>query len=76
MFWIAVEPSNQRMGLITRLTCLVKNLTSFKFVEVAKVGNTGGWVANAMQVLPWRTFTLPFTAVVTASRSDTVSRLS
>jgi len=39
MFWIALELSNLMVGLITRLSLLVKNLTAFKFGEVAKSGN-------------------------------------
>jgi len=41
MFWIALELSNPMVGLITRLSLLLKNLTAFKFGEVAKSGNAG-----------------------------------
>jgi len=42
MFWIAVELSNPKMGLITGLSLLVSKLIAIRFDEIAKFGNTGG----------------------------------
>jgi len=41
MFWIALELSNPMLGLITRLSLLLKNFTASKFGGVAKSGNAG-----------------------------------
>jgi len=40
MFWIALELSNPKMGLITKLSVPVQKLTAIKNDSVAKCGNT------------------------------------
>jgi len=57
VFWIALELSNPMVGLITRLSLLLKNLTAFKIGEVAKSGNCGkllllGVKLHVTKVLP------------------------
>jgi len=39
MFWIALEMSNQNMGLIVWISSPVQSLTALKFDRVAKYGN-------------------------------------
>jgi len=41
MFWIALELTNQIIGLITELSSPVKKLTAFKSAQVAKLYNSG-----------------------------------
>jgi len=50
MFWIALELSNPMAGLITRLSLLLKNLTAFKFGEVAKSGNADWQHSDAVTI--------------------------
>jgi len=40
MFWIALELSNPKMGLITWLSSLVKKYTALKNDRLMKTGNT------------------------------------
>ena len=46
-FWIALELSNPMVGLITRLSLMVKNLIVLKSGKVAKSGNAGGAQQNS-----------------------------
>jgi len=41
VFWIALNPSNQKMRLWINLSPLVKQVIVFQFVEVTKSGITG-----------------------------------
>jgi len=52
MFWIALELSNPMVGLITRLSLQLKNITAFKFGEVAKSGNAR--LSSAKVTYLWR----------------------
>jgi len=45
MFWIALELSNSKMGLITRLTLMVLELIVAKSFKIVEFGNTG-WNAR------------------------------
>ena len=56
MFWIALELSNPMVGLITRLSLLAKNLTTFKFGKVAKSGNAARVVFSSTSIILHHSF--------------------